>query len=288
MKAYRCSNKPRTWKTLQKALVLLGACTLASAAAAQSAASTASALKADNGWHIRASAMGYFPAVHGSTHFPSGNSGPGFRIDPHTILGSLKFGFMGELHATKGRWGAFLHLRYTDLSKHVRGSRDFSVPNVPVPVGVTGNFGLRDKMTLMTLAGTYQAIASPNADLYLLAGTRMLRDRQRLKYQLSAPIAGMDRRGTSHARSTNWDAIVGVMGRQRFAPAPRWFVPYYLDVGTGDSRFTMTASLGLGYTFRWGEISAAWRYVDYHYKKAGPGVSRLRYSGPTVGVTWTF
>lgn len=285
-----CGTRPRSAEQRPHAVACavgwLAALAMVGPALAQTAPSAAASGDGD-AWHVRATAMGYFPAVYGQTRFPGGHTGPGFHIDPHTILRNLNAGFMGELHAQKGRWGVLLHLRHTDISKHVRGTRDFTVPNIPIPVGVNADLGLSDKMTLMTLAGTYQAIDRPEHELQLLAGTRMLRDRQRLKYRLSAPVAGMARSGTLHARSTQWDAIVGVMGRQRLARAPHWFIPYYLDVGTGDSRFTMQASLGLGYAFRWGEISAAWRYIDYHYKSDSP-VSRLRYTGPTVGVTWTF
>lgn len=34
--------------------------------------------------------------------------------------------------------------------------------------------------------------------------------------------------------ASNWDAIVGVRGEVAL-PGTRWFVPYYLDVGTGSS-----------------------------------------------------
>lgn len=281
------SHKRVRFRRVANAVLGCAAWALTGVAAAQTAAPTAPVLESANAWHVRASIMGYFPAVYGRTQFPGGNSGPGFRINPHTILRSLNFGFMGELHVTKGPWGALLHVRYTDLSKHLHGTHDLGAPGVPVPVGVTGDFGLGAKTTLMTLAGTYQAIASPQSDFYLLAGARLLRDRQRLDYHLSAPIAGMARDGISHANSTHWDGVIGVMGRQRLVQAPHWFIPYYLDVGAGDSRFTMQASLGVGYAFGWGEVSAAWRYVDYRYK-GGTGVSRLRYTGPTVGMTWTF
>jgi hypothetical protein len=40
------------------------------------------------------------------------------------------------------------------------------------------------------------------------------------------------------ASVNNWDAIVGLKGRATFGEEHRWFVPYYLDVGTGESSLT--------------------------------------------------
>jgi hypothetical protein len=43
------------------------------------------------------------------------------------------------------------------------------------------------------------------------------------------------------------------------------FVPYYLDVGTGDSKLTWQGIAGLGYAFSWAEVIGTWRYLDYRF-----------------------
>ena len=43
-------------------------------------------------------------------------------------------------------------------------------------------------------------------------------------------------------------------------------MPFYLDVGTGQSDRTTQAAVGLAYAFNWGDIDAMWRYLDYNLK----------------------
>jgi hypothetical protein len=79
-----------------------------------------------------------------------------------------------------------------------------------------------------------------------------------------------------------WDAIVGVRGRFNFDQS-RWFVPYHLDVGTGESDLTWQASVAVGYAFDWGDVQAAYRQVGYHFDASSP-LQRLTFTGPLVSV----
>ena len=91
----------------------------------------------------------------------------------------------------------------------------------------------------------------------------------RLNWTFNGDIAGLPlpgRSGSAEAGVNNWDAIVGVKGRAGFGADQKWFVPYYLDVGTGQSKFTWQASAGLGYDFAWGSVLATWRYLSYDMK----------------------
>lgn len=67
----------------------------------------------------------------------------------------------------------------------------------------------------------------------------------------------------------------------------RWFVPYYFDVGTGNSNLTTQIMTGIGHSFRWGDVRAAWRYIDYRFK-SGDLVDSLSFNGPMVGVAFRF
>ena len=57
---------------------------------------------------------------------------------------------------------------------------------------------------------------------------------------------------------------------------------YYFDIGTGDSDLTWQAELGLTYSFGWGDIGVAWRYLEYDLESDGPIVD-LNFNGPAVG-----
>jgi hypothetical protein len=239
-------------------------------------------------WHYSATLYGYIPSLRGESRFPNGAAGPDFLIDAHRIVRSLNFAFMGRVHVQKGAWAASADLFYADVGDSVSASRDFSVTGVPVPAGVTGNFKLRARTTLLTLTASYRLVAEPAQDVHLVFGTRLDATRQRLDWRLSSSLTGSAAlSGSSSLSKTDWDAIIGLSGRRRFGDGLRWFVPWYADAGTGDSRFTGQALIGIGRAYAWGDVLAAWRYIDYRYR-AGSLVSRLSFNGPAIGVTWRF
>ena len=64
---------------------------------------------------------------------------------------------------------------------------------------------------------------------------------------------------------------------------PDSLVPYYADVGTGESQLTWQVYGGLGYQFSWGEVFAVWRYLDYNFK-SGSAIKDINFNGPAIGV----
>ncbi len=60
-------------------------------------------------------------------------------------------------------------------------------------------------------------------------------------------------------------------------------MPYYLDVGTGESDVTWQAVTGIGYKFGWGEAFLVYRYLDYDF---GKQIDSLTLSGPAIGVNF--
>jgi len=67
----------------------------------------------------------------------------------------------------------------------------------------------------------------------------------------------------------------------------KWFVPYHVDVGAGNSRFTWQAFAGVGYHFEWGDAMIGYRHLAYDFKGDQP-VSTMAFSGPIVGVGFRF
>ncbi len=85
----------------------------------------------------------------------------------------------------------------------------------------------------------------------------------------------------------NWDAIIGLKGRAFIGNERKWFVPYYVDIGAGESKFTWQLNGGIGYAFDWGAVVASWRYLDYSFKSSSR-VTDMNFSGPLVGVAFKF
>ena len=230
---------------------------------------TVQAQDAQDDWVWRGTIYGWLPSINGTTKFPTDGDegdGSGITIDPDQILGSLDFTFMGVLKGRKGSWGMYTDVLYLDVGGSEKESRDFTVGPGDLPVGIDAKINFDLKSWVWSIAGTYNLAASSKHESDILLGARMVDMKQTLGYHLNGDISGIplpERSGRSKVSGTNWDAIVGVTGHFFIGDHSSWFVPYYLDVGTGDSDLTWQAMTGIGYKFGWGALEVTYRYLDY-------------------------
>ena len=272
-------NCSATWVFARRAATLFAMAVLLSG--------TAAAQPRPDDWQFRALIYAYLPTISGSTTFPAG-TGSNVNADSDKILDSLKFAFMGTLEAQKGRWGAFTDVMYLNVSGSKSGTRDLTIGGVELPAGVSSNASLDIKATVWTLAANYRVLAAPDAAYDVFAGARLVDVTEKLGWEFSAnvgPVVGPGQTGSSQTKLDNCDAIVGLKGRFNFGQNREWFIPYYVDIGTGNSNFTWQAVAGIGYAFRWGEVVAAWRYLDYDFK-SGAKIESLKLNGPAFGVAF--
>jgi hypothetical protein len=237
-------------------------------------------------WKFQAIIYGYLPEIRGSSTFSSQIGGDGITVDAHNIISNLKFAFMGTIEAQKGRWGFLTDVMYMNVGGSKSNTRNLSIgPRNELPVGVTADLNLDIKAAVWELVGSYRLSADPTASVDVLAGARMLDLKQTLDWDFSADLGPLQpaRSGNSEIKATNWDAIIGLKGRVAFGPNREWFVPYYIDVGTGDSDLTWQAIAGVGYSFKWGDLIAGWRYLDYNFKSSSK-IDDMSLSGPMLGV----
>jgi hypothetical protein len=116
----------------------------------------------------------------------------------------------------------------------------------------------------------------------------MLNMDQSLDWSFSGNIGALGlpgRSGRVDVSETNWDAIVGLKGVATLSEDRRWVLPYYVDVGTGQSKLTWQAFGGIGYSFGWGTTTLAWRYLKYEFDSGAP-IEDISLNGPFVGVTF--
>jgi len=255
-------------------------------AGALSSASAAAQSLSDE-WRFRAFVYVWGAQINGAAKFPGGNTA-NFDMSFGTILDHLKMAGMGTLEAQKGRWGAFTDVVYMNIGGTKTKTRDGTIDGVPLPVGVTSNTGMDLKSWIWTLAGSYRLQSTAESEVDVFAGARMLSIEPRLTWNFSAdvgPFVGPSRAGSRTVKGTNWDAIAGVKGRVLFGANREWFIPYYLDIGTGDSDLTWEGSLGLGYSFAWGEVIGTYRYLDYNFKSSSK-IEDLNMKGPLLGVAF--
>ena len=247
---------------------------------------TATAQSSDE-WRFHALLYGYFPEISGKSTFASETGRDGITVSANKIIENLKFTFMGTFEAQRGRWGFFTDVVYMNVGNSKSNTRDLSVGRVELPVGVTADLDLDIKSVVWELAGSYRVSTDPSAPFDILAGARMLSLKQTIGWEFSADLGSNQpsRSGSKEIKGDNWDGIIGVKGRLAFGSNREWFIPYYADIGTGDSDLTWQAVAGLGYAFHWGDIIAGWRYLDYQFKSSSR-IDNMSLSGPMVGVAF--
>ncbi len=116
----------------------------------------------------------------------------------------------------------------------------------------------------------------------MLAGARYFNAETDLSLKASGPFAADENASSS---TTIWNGIIGVEGR--IALGKRWYVPYYLDIGTGDSDFTWQGVAGINYEWHWGGLALTYRYLDFDQGDAVP-LKSMSMAGPEIGIYFNF
>ncbi len=257
---------------------------LAAPAAAQSAQPGWESPK----WHFAATLYGYVPTIDGKVNYAEDSRVSDIHVSMNDVLSHLKMAFMGTLDVHNGRWGIFNDVFYADLGGVKSRGRDFSIGNIGLPASTTTDLSLDLKTTIWTVAGEYRLATDPAWTVDLLAGARLLDIKPTLGYSITGdvgPVVLPGRSGTKKVSESLWDGIVGVKGRYAFENDRKWFLPFYLDVGTGQTKLTWQAAAGVGYGYHWGDVVAIWRYMDWN-AKSGKSVENLNLNGPMIGVTF--
>jgi len=268
------------------ALIALGA--LAPLAANAQVAPTSLPTPGTAGWQYSATLYLWVPSVGGSSRFPADSGGTNLNVSAEEILDRLKFAAMGTFGAHNGTWGVFTDMVYLHFGGGKGGSRDFTIGNIGLPADASANFNWTLKGFVWTTAGEYRVVSDPSWTLDVLGGVRWLDIHETLSWDISGSIGSLDplaRSGSAKVTQSVLDAVVGFKGRFGFGPNREWFVPYYFDIGAGQSQSTVQAAAGLGYAFKWGEISAMYRYLGYRTKE-GKVLDDINFSGPLLAATW--
>lgn len=213
-----------------------------------------------------------------------GETGRGvdFDVDFGTVLDNLNMGFMGTLEAHRGPWSLVADAVYLNVGASDGASVDVpAAPDAQVTVDVDG--ALKVRGLALNLLGAYTVWTNEQASLDALAGVRYLELKAEVDLQLGA--LGRQVARSRSVLGTAWDGVVGVKGQVKLDD--RWYLPYYADVGAGDSNLTWQVFAGVGYAFDWGEVSLVYRHMEWDFD-ADAKLEHVRFSGPAAAVTWRF
>lgn len=166
--------------------------------------------------------------------------------------------------------------------------RDFSIGHVGIPASATTDLSLDIKALVWTVAGEYRVVSDTAWTVDLLGGARMLQMKPMLGYSITGdlgPIVIPGRNGSKQVDESVWDGIVGVKGLYAFGEDRKWYAPFYLDVGTGQTQLTWQIAGGIGHSYDWGSVFAIWRYLDYNFQ-SGKALDDINMNGPMLGVAF--
>jgi hypothetical protein len=194
------------------------------------------------------------------------------------LVDNLEMAFMGAFEARKNNWSFLTDVIYLDLG--VDHTADLSIPIGGNQVPVTTTTNLDVKAWVLHFAGGYGLYSEGKSRLEIIGGARYLDLSMDLFLELQSLGPGQSR--TISDSLTAWDAIVGLKGHASLGE--RWFLPYYIDVGTGDSKFTWQATAGIGYRAGkvW-DLALVYRHLEWDFDSTLV-VDDINFSGPTLGV----
>jgi hypothetical protein len=239
----------------------------------------------DGNWHGSFTPYGWLPGVTAKMRFqtPAGNAQS--QTDSN-ILSNLSGALMLSGDVRKGDWGFYGDLDWVKFDHE--NSRFHSIGGNFVGGDTSLNTDMDLKGGFVTLAGLYSLGHGQDGYADLIFGGRYLWLKNNLgwNFNFSGDHFGLANSGHVSSQTHVSDALVGIRGRW-IPGGGNWYIPYYLDLGSGDSDLTSQAAVGVGYAFGWGDLSFAWRYVTYK-RNDNALLQRLTLQGPALGLTWHF
>jgi hypothetical protein len=196
------------------------------------------------------------------------------------LVDNLEMAFMGAFAVRKNDWSFLTDVIYLDLG--VDNTADLSIPNGGNLLPVTTTIELDLQGWVVQLLGGYSLYSEGKSNLDLVAGARYLDLSMDLFLELQSLGPGRSR--TISESLTAWDGVIGLKGHASLGE--RWFLPYYVDVGAGDSKLTWQAAAGIGYRAgRVWELALAYRHLEWDLDSTRV-IDDINFSGPTLGVVF--
>ncbi len=254
-------------------------------------------------WQFSLTPYVWLPRIDGQLKFsppPGGGGSPSFEVGPTDWLDLLNFAALVSGSAKKGKWSINSDLVYLSLtSKDARVAsvdETINAPGKPISIPVSVDLNLNTRVDfdglLWTIAGGYSVKETDTAIVELIAGVRYFGIDTKASWDLTVDIMTPDgsvvlpAQGSVAKDTDLWDGIVGVRGKFSLS-AQKWSVPYYFDVGAGDSDLTWQAMTGLTREFGWGDLIMVYRHLEYNEDSSGL-LQSFSFTGPAVGVRFHF
>jgi hypothetical protein len=258
-------------KTLKSSICLLTLSALLMAAITTSASAEETAF--GNNWQLGADIYLWGAGIGGKSA-----TGGDIDVDFDTIIKNLDMAFMGTFEARNGKWSFLTDIIYMDVS-----ADNGNTIGIADRADIRVDAKIQQKNWIIEPAIGYTVLETDTARLDVLGGVRFLWLDAALKLDVDASRFSESRQ-ISDSGSV-WDGIIGVRGK--FDLTPQWYLPYYLDVGTGDSESTWQGLAGVGYKFENFDAVLAYRYLEWNFDD-NKVFDDLTISGPMLGAKFRF
>lgn len=233
-------------------------------------------------WKYELTIYGWYSGVDADIGLPNGpGSGDDITIETSNIIDNLQMILMSTFEARNDRWALVADVIYMDVSDDE--DRNLYAPSSGKPVNASIDVGI----TSWVLTGgiAYDVVQSPHGTFAIAGGARLLTADVDVNLGLKGPLSIADPSIEVSDTETYVDGFVGVRGS--IVLNEHWYLPYYADIGTGESDLTWQTLVGVGYRFGWGDIRLAYRYMSYDFGD-DKFMQNLALSGPVLGAGFRF
>lgn len=188
-------------------------------------------------------------------------SGSDVQISFGDLLDNLKMGFMASVGARKDRWSFVADVIYVDVKEEGK------IDDLDASVAL--------RSWVITPDAGYTVWRGYVGYLDFHIGLRYLYMKPELKLGPNEV-----------AESDNiWDGVFGFRGRVDLTDG--FYLPFYVDLGSGGSEVSYQAMGALSYQYKHLEVLAGFRYLRVKFDD-NPALDHVVLSGPYGGVRFTF
>jgi len=269
-------------------------------------ATAGAAEKSADDWTFALTPYLWLPTISGDTHHSSapgpGAGSPSVNVGPTDWLDFLNFAALVSGTAQKGKWSIYGDVVYLDMGSD-NGGRVFNIdtditgPGGGVSIPVEGSVTLDTETNLdglsLTLGVGYMFRETGASSHSVVVGLRTLDLDITTSWNLTADITlpggsvVFPAQGSIASDTSILDGIVGLRGEVALGDSGKWSMPYYIDVGTGDSDLTTNIELIAARKYGWGELIFGYRYLYYDEGPNGT-LEDFSFSGPLFGARFSF
>jgi hypothetical protein len=248
------------------------------------------------GWAFTIKPYLWAPTIEADLKFsaPDGSTGePEFKVEPDDYFENLDIAAIVTATAHKGKWSFTADFIYMDISSEDNKLKNVDFGGPMVSTTIDADVDVEVESLITTFGAGYQVIDGPRLKMDVLAGLRYLWMEQDVDWNLEIDIDGpgpgqsFPRSGSLTEDADAWDGIVGVRG-EILLGSGNWFIPFYGDIGTGDTDLTWSLFGGIGYSFNdWFDAMIGYRHMEWD-NDDDETVQEVNVSGPLLGGRFSF